>query len=153
MTLDSIITVVHILGGAAFAVTIILMQTVVSPAMAKIPAGQPKAMAAEIIQGRARLAMDIVILLQSATALYLLATKWNMIWASFWLGAKVAAGATALFTASLLHFYWRGKKARLKQAGETGKFEALSAFTLKMEKVALVLAPTAFVMGIIWGHL
>ncbi|MDH5637252.1 MAG: hypothetical protein OEZ04_02040 [Nitrospinota bacterium] len=152
MSLDSLVTTIHVLGGATFAVTATLMQTVVGPAMARIPAGAPKAEAAGVIQSRARLAMDIIIVIQSVTAVYLLFTRWEMISASGWLMAKITFGAVALTMALLLHFYWRGKKARLKAAGETVRFEALSSWTLKMEKVVLVAAPAAFIMGVILGH-
>ncbi|MDH5508789.1 MAG: hypothetical protein OEZ32_00350 [Nitrospinota bacterium] len=153
MSLDSLVTTLHILGGAAFAVTVALMQTVLGPAMARIPAGERKTEAVAIIQGRARLAMDIVIVIQSLTAAYLLLTRWEMISASLWLMTKISIGTVALATALLLHFYWRGKKARLKAAGEAQRFEALSSWTLKMEGVVLAAAPTAFIMGVILGHL
>jgi len=151
--LDSLALIIHIAVGAVFGVTIVLMQTTVGPAMARIPAGGPKSQAAAIIQGRARLAMDIAIIIQTATAVYLAVTRWGMIGQSPLLMTKVTFGIMALAAANLLHFYWRGKKARLKAAGRTEEFEALSSFTLKMEKIPLVTAPVTLILGIAWGHL
>ena len=150
---DSAIFTIHVLAGAAFGVTVPLMQLVVNPAMAKIPAGEPKALAAAVIQSRARVAVDIIILIQILTALYLLAARWSMIGQSPWLMAKITLGATALVIAGLLHFYWRGKKTRLKAQGKDEEFSALSAWTMKMEKIVLVTVPATWIMGVIWSHL
>ena len=151
--MDHLLFTIHALAGAAFGVMVLAMQLVVNPAMAKIPAGEPKNLAAAVIGSRARVAVDILIVLQTLTAMYLLHARWAMIAASPWLMAKVTAGATALALANLLHFYWRGKKLRLKAAGKTEEFNALSAFTMKMEKIVLMTVPAAWIMGVLWSHL
>ena len=152
MSVDHIIFITHALAGAAFGVMVLVMQTVINPAMAKIPAGEPKNQAGAIVVGRARLAVDILIVGQTITAFYLLATRWSLIGGHPWLMAKVALGGTALALANLLHFYWRGKKMRLKAAGKTEEFAALAAFTMRLEKIVLIAVPGAWIMGVIWSH-
>lgn len=151
--IDSFILFLHVVVGAIFAITVTVVQLVVGPAMSKIPAGADKLKAVAVIQGRARPAMDIAIILQTLTATYLLITRWDMIGGSVYLHIKVSLGIIALVMANLLHFYWRGKKVRLKAEGKIEQFKALAARTLSFEKVVLVTAPAAFLMGVAFNHL
>jgi hypothetical protein len=150
---DSFILFVHIVVGAIFAITVTVVQTVVGPAMSKIPAGDDKLKAVAIIQSRARPAMDIAIILQTLTAIYLLITRWDMIGDSVYMHIKVSLGIIALVIANLLHFYWRGKKMRLKAEEKTDQFNKLAARMLQFEKVILFTAPIVFLMGVAFNHL
>ena len=152
-TIDTLLLFLHIVFGAVMAVTVTLMQTTVGPAMAKIPAGDEKLLAVGILQRRAHRAMDIAIIVMTITAFYLAVTRWEMIGASVWLTVKVTFGIITLIVANLLHFYWKGKKKRLKATGRTEEFKALAAKTLMFEKVVLIGAPIAFLMGVIFNHL
>lgn len=152
-TIDSFILFLHIVVGAIFAITVMVVQLVVGPAMSRIPAGDDKQKAAAVIQNRARRAMDVAIILQSLTATYLLITRWDMIGASVYLHIKVSLGIITLVIANLLHFYWRGKKLRLKAEEKMDEFKALAARTLTFEKVILVTAPATFLMGVAFNHL
>ena len=149
---NALILFIHIAFGAVLAVTVMLMQTTVGPAMAKIPAGDEKTEAVAILQSRAHKAMDIVIIVMTITALYLIVARWEMIGASVWLMVKITFGIITLTVANLLHFYWKGKKKRLKQEGRTEEFTALSAKTMMFEKIVLVGAPITFLMGIAFNH-
>ncbi len=152
-SVDSFIVLIHVIVGAVFAIGVAFMQTITGPAMSRIPAGEDKMKAAAIIQGRAQPAMDTAIIVQSLTAIYLLVTRWDMIGASVFFLVKISFGIIALVTANLLHFHWRGKKRRLKAAGKTDEFKNLSARTLKFEKLVLVTAPLAFILGVVFNHL
>ncbi|HEB71518.1 MAG TPA: hypothetical protein ENI77_02740 [Nitrospirae bacterium] len=151
--IDSFILFLHVIAGAIFAITVTVVQLVVGPAMKQIPAGAEKLKAVAILQGRVQPAMDTAIILQSLTAIYLLITRWEMISASAYLHVKISMGIIALVTANLLHFYWRGKKVRLKAEGKMDQFKALAGRTLLFEKVVLVTAPATFLMGVAFNHL
>lgn len=142
----------HVIVGITFAVTVLLMQAVVGPAMSRLQPGDDKQKAVSIIQGRAQPAMDAAIIIQLVTSLFLLHTSWEMIGASILLSIKVTVGMATLVLASLLHFYWRGKKRRLKASGETDKFKALSSRTLFLEKFVPAGAWLAVVMGVVFNH-
>jgi len=151
--IDSFILFLHVVVGAIFAITVTVVQLVVGPAMKQIPAGAEKLKAVAILQGRVQPAMDTAIILQSLTAIYLLITRWEVISASAYLHVKISLGIIALVTANLLHFYWRGKKVRLKAEGKMDQFKALAGRTLLFEKVVLVTAPATFLMGVAFNHL
>lgn len=151
--MDSVIVFIHVICGAAFAVTMTVQQLVVGPAMSVIPAGPEKRKAAGIVQGRARTAMDVAIIIQVVTSVILFMTRWDMIAASHLLHMKMFLGVIALTFASLLHFYWRGKKRRLKERGETEKFSALGRRTLIIEKFVLAAALLTFLLGVGFNHL
>ncbi len=150
--MDGFIVSLHVIVGITFAVTVLLMQAVVGPAMSRLQAGDAKQKAVSIIQGRAQPAMDSAIIIQSITSIYLIHSRWEMIGASMLLSVKVVIGVAVLILASLLHFYWRGKKRRLKARGETGKFQALSSRTLFLEKFVPAGAWLAVVMGVVVNH-
>lgn len=152
-TIDTLLLFIHIAFGAVFAVTVTLMQTTVGPAMSRIPAGDEKAQAVGILQSRAHRAMDIVIIVMTITALYLIVARWEIIGASVWLMIKITFGVITLAIANLLHFYWRGKKKKLKSARRQDEFTALSRKTLMFEKVVLMGAPITFLMGVAFNHL
>lgn len=151
--MDSVIVYIHVICGAAFAVTMAVQQLVVGPAMSVIPAGDEKRKAAGIVQARARTAMDAAIIIQTVTSIILLITRWDMIAASHLMHIKIFLGVIALIFANLLHFYWRGKKRRLKERGETDRFSALNRRTLIIEKAVLAAALLAFLMGAAFNHL
>ncbi len=142
----------HIVCGAIFAMTLIIMQVVVGPALAKLPPGEGKQAAQLVVQTRWHPLVDVVIITLTITALFLAFSRWEMIAAEHYFHLKVATGVTALTLANLLHFYFRGKKRKLKADGETEKFDKMSRLTTMMERVALVTGPFAFLMGILWNH-
>ncbi len=151
--MDSLIVYIHIVCGMLFGVTLIIMQLVTGPAMGKIKPGEDKEQAVAIIQGRAHITMDIVIVIQSITVIYLLITRWDMIGANLTLHIKSTLGITALVLANLLHFYWRGKKRRLKAEGAMEQFQALSRRTMNIERVVLVCAALTILLAVGFNHL
>jgi len=150
--LDEVVVFIHVICGAAFVVTMAMMQLVVGPAMSRLPASEDKLKVVAVIQGRAQPAMDIVIIILIVTAAYLVTSKWALVAANHWLHIKLSFGAFALTLAALLHFYWRGKKKRLKTEGLTEQFQALSKRTMTLEKVVLVTAWITFLMGVAFNH-
>jgi len=151
--MENYVVFVHAILGAAFVMTMTVMQGVVGPAMKRMANCPDKALGAAVIQARAQKAMDIVIALMIVTVLYMLHAKWELIRPNPLLHTKISFGLTALTLAALLHFYWRGKKRRLKEAGETARFESLSRMTLALEKVVLACAWVAFLLAIGFNHL
>ena len=152
-SLDSFILFLHIVVGAFFVVNVVTILTVIGPAMSKIPAGEDKLKAGKIVQGRAQPAMDTAIIIQTLTVIYLAFTRWDVIIASEWMMVKVTFGVIALTLANLLHFYWRGQKRKLKADGKMEQFTALNSRTLFLEKIVLVTAATAFLLGVAFNHL
>ncbi len=150
--MSELVTVVHMLCGAAFAVTLVIMQLGVGPAMGKILPSPGKEHAVKIIHGRIRLSTDIIIILMIATATYLLMVKQEIIFWSIWLQVKITLGGLAIIIGALLHFYWRGKKRKLKKAGKDDEHKALTKRTLMYEKVVLVLANFAWIMAVFYNH-
>lgn len=148
-----IVLLLHILGGTIFVMTLIIMQIVVAPAMGKVPAGEGKAAAQGVIQKRWVPVIDTVIIIQSVTAPIILIERWDMIAASPLLHVKITFGVIALVLANLLHFYWRGKKQKLKREGKTEEFKKLNRLTMFLEKATLVCAAAAFVLAVSFNHL
>jgi len=143
---------VHVLCGVLLAMTLIIMQLVVNPAMAKIPAGDGKLQAAAVIQGRWHPVVDGAIILLTATALLFFTVRWDEIVASHILHLKVTTGIITLTAASLLHFYFRGVKKRLKANGETEKLAKVNTFTSKLEKTALIFGFLTFLSALFYNH-
>jgi len=142
-----------VLGGTILVMTLVLMQLVVAPAMSKISNGEEKQLAAGVIQGRWHPVVDAAIIVQSLTAVYLMVTRWELIGQEHILHVKVTFGITALVMANLLHFYYRGKKRRLKTAGEMERLAVLSKRTATMEKVTLVTAAVTWLLAVTFNHL
>lgn len=151
-TLDNVVLFLHIVFGAAFATAVLLMQLVVGPAMSKLSPGEEKQNASKVIQKRAQRAIDVVIVVMTVTAIYLAITRWDIIVGEHLLHIKITFGITALIVANLLHFYFRGKKNRLKAAGKEEAFLALSRKTLFLEKFVLISVPAAFLLGVTFNH-
>jgi hypothetical protein len=128
------------------------MQTVFAPALSNIAAGEAKNNAMNVIKTRLHTAIDIVIILQIITAMYLLHARSQMIAHNPLLMAKAGFGIVALGTAGYLHFYLRGKKIRTKQAGDMPLFSSLSARSLWLEKVVLLCAPIAYLIAVYFNH-
>jgi len=86
------------------------------------------------------------------TALFFMVTRWEWIAASTILHVKVTTGIIALSFANVLHFYFRGKKRRLKAAGETEKLSRTNKLTQVMEKVVLVTGAATFLLALFLNH-
>ncbi len=150
--MDNLIVVTHIVCGAVLFMTAIIMQLVTGPALSRTDDGEGKRSAQEYIQKRWMPFVDGVIILLTLTALYLIATRMEMIGASLLLTVKVTLGATVLTLANLMHFYWRNKKRSLKESGDDDAFKNLSKQTAIYEKMILTLAPLTFLLGVIFNH-
>ncbi len=148
-----IVLLIHVLTGAIFVMTLVIMQIVVGPAMGKVPASEGKTAAQGVIQKRWVPVIDAAIIIQSVTALIILIERWDMIAASPLLHVKITFGIIALVLANLLHFYWRGKKQKLKREGKTEEFKKLNQLTMFLEKAALVFAVATFVLAVSFNHL
>ena len=142
----------HVLFGVVLAMTLIIMQLVINPALANIPAGADKQNFAAVVQKRWHPVVDIAIIVLTLTALFFLHARWAEIIASSILPIKAITGIIALSCANLLHFYYRGKKRKLKAAGETEKLAKATALTTKLEKVALIFGATTFLLALFYNH-
>ncbi|MDH5542922.1 MAG: hypothetical protein OEY64_08160 [Nitrospinota bacterium] len=143
---------VHVLSGIILAMTLIIMQLVVNPALSKIPAGNEKMQAAAVIQGRWHPIVDVSIILLTLTAVFFFAVRWEEIVASPLLHLKITCGIITLAAANLLHFYFRGVKKKLKSKGETEKLAKVNALTAKLEKTALIFGAITFVCALLYNH-
>jgi len=142
----------HVTAATIFVMTLVLMQLVVNPAMAKITAGPEKAAAADTIQGRWHPVVDAAIITLDITGLYLAVTRLWFIGFTPILHVKTSFGVIALICANLLHFYFKGYKRRLKAEGKTERLAAVNRLTSKMEITALVTGILAFLAGISFNH-
>lgn len=149
---DPLFLVIHVVCGSILAVVVVVMQTVFAPALANITAGNEKNSAMNVIKTRLHTTIDIVIILQIVTAMYLLHARSHLIGQNPILMVKAGFGILALGTAGYLHFYLRGKKMRTKQAGDMALFASLSARSFWLEKIVLVCAPTAYFIAVYFNH-
>jgi uncharacterized membrane protein len=150
--LMGVMVFLHVLFGVVLAMTLVIMQLVINPALANIPAGIEKQNFAAVVQRRWHPVVDSAIVVLTLTALFFLHGRWAEIVASPILPFKVTTGIITLTCANLLHFYFRGKKRRLKAAGETEKLAKTSALTAKLEKVALIFGATTLVLALSYNH-
>ncbi|MBI5179332.1 MAG: hypothetical protein HZA04_08775 [Nitrospinae bacterium] len=151
-TLMSIVIFFHVIAATMFAMTLIIMQLVVSPALAKIPGGPEKEAASAVIQNRWHPIVDTVIIILDITGLILLLTRWHLIGTNIILHVKVTFGIIALLCANLLHFYYRGYKRKLKAQGNVERLAAINRLTEILEKTALITGVLAFISGITFNH-
>lgn len=152
MNLNDIAVFAHIIAGTILVMTLVIMQLVIGPAMAKLPNGAEKKSVMAIIQGRWHPVVDAVIIVQSVTALYFLATRWQIIGTTPILHFKVTFGIIALACANILHFYYRGLKRKLSATGQKERLKSTNQLTRYMEKVVLVTGGSAFLLGVIFNH-
>lgn len=142
----------HIIAADIFAFTLVVMQYAVSPAMAKMPAGPEKDKAVKFLHSRWHPVVDAAIIVLSITGLLILLLRWRIIGAVFTLHWKTSFGFVALLCAGLLHFYFRGCKARLKADGQTEQLQKINRLTGYMEKTALITGILAYLAGISFNH-
>ena len=150
--LPKIVVFAHIIAANMFVMTLVIMQLVVNPAMAKIPAGPGKEAAVAFIQGRWHPVVDAAIITLDITGLFLLVTRLWIIGASPILHIKTSFGAVALICANLLHFYFRSHKRKLKAEGRMDRLARITRITSYMEKTALVTGVLAFLFGATFNH-
>lgn len=152
MSVYSVAVFAHIIGGTILVMTLVIMQLVVSPAVARMTNPEDKKLIGMAVQTRWHPVVDAAIIVQSVTALFFMVTQWERIGASTILHVKVTTGIITLSLASALHFYYRGKKRRLKAAGETEKLKRANKLTQMMEKVALVAGAATFLLALFLNH-
>ena len=143
---------IHVIGGVILVMTLVIMQLVVTPAMSKLPAGPEKQSAALVIQTRWHPVVDVVIITQTVTAIYFIVSQWQWIVVSHILHIKMAFGIVTLLLANLLHFYFRGKKRRLKAEGKTESLQKTVTLTGRMEKVVLIAGAVTFLLALFLNH-
>ena len=143
---------IHIIGGVILVMTLVIMQLIVSPALSKLPPGPEKQSAAMVIQVRWHPVVDVVIITQTVTAIYLIVYQLDWLTESLLLQVKVTFGIVTLLFANLLHFYFRGKKRRLKAEGKTEKFQKAVTLTGRMEKVVLAAGAATFLLALFLNH-
>lgn len=153
MHLNDIAVFAHVIAGIILVMTLVIMQLVVGPAIARLPNGEDKKSVLSVIQSRWHPVVDIVIIIQSITALYFLVTRWRVIGASPILHFKVTFGIIALVCANALHFYYRGFKRKLSATNQKERLASVSKLTRYMEKVVLVTGGAAFLLGVTFNHL
>jgi len=149
--LDRIIVILHIVAGGALVFFSGTMQWIVGPVVGTIPPSERSAGQA-IIRRRAEPLMKIAILIQTASALYLLVTRWGWIVSDFALAIKVLAGGGALLLANLLHFVVRQFKMKLAASGESARLNRLNRRVRVLEKLVLTGGAVAFLTGVILNH-
>lgn len=142
----------HIAAADIFAFTLVVMQYAVSPAMAKMPAGKEKDTAVKFLHSRWHPVVDAAIIVLSLTGFLILLLRWRIIGATFTLHWKTSFGFVALLCAGLLHFYFRGYKARLKAEGQTERLAKINKITGYMEKTALITGVLAYLAGVSFNH-
>lgn len=147
-----LIVFIHIIAADIFAFTLVVMQYAVSPAMAKMPAGPEKETAVKFLHSRWHPVVDGAIITLSLTGLLILLLRWRIIGATFTLHWKTSFGFVALLCAGLLHFYFRGYKARLKAEGQTERLKKINRITGYMEKTALITGVLAYLAGVSFNH-
>jgi len=151
--LYGIVVVIHLMAASTLVMTLVIMQLVVSVALSKITNQEDKQNAMAVIQTRWHPVVDIAIILLTLTGPYLLMINWSLIGTDLYLHVKVAFGLATLIIANLLHFYFRGKKRRLKANGEMERLQKMSKLTGRLERIALYVGVVAFLMGITYNHL
>ncbi len=142
----------HIAAADIFAFTLVVMQYAVSPAMAKIPQSQEKDAAVKFLHSRWHPVVDMAIIVLSLTGFLILLLRWRIIGTVFTLHWKTSFGFATLLCAGLLHFYFRGYKARLKASGQTERLKKINRITGYMEKTALITGVLAYLAGISFNH-
>jgi len=152
MYLNDIAVFAHVISGTILVMTLVIMQLVIGPAMARLTNGDEKKSAVSVIQRRWHPVVDAVIIVQSVTALYFLVTRWQIIGTTPILHFKVTFGIIALVCANALHFYYRGFKRRLSATGQKERLARINKLTRYMEKVVLVTGVSAFLLGVIFNH-
>ena len=152
MSIYAVAVFAHIIGGTILVMTLVIMQLVVGPAASNIVDVENKKSVMAAIQRRWHPVVDVAIVVQSVTALYFMVTQWEWVASSTILHVKATTGIITLSIASALHFYFRGKKQRLKAAGEKEKLSRANKLTQVMEKVALVFGAATFLLALFLNH-
>lgn len=150
--MDSLVVVIHIIAGAFLAIIAPTMQLAIGPGLKKMPPSPGKEAGVAFLKKRVQTTQDVVIVVMLLTVGHLLHSRWEMIGGNHLLETKILFGGAALVVAAFLHFYYRGKKERVKASGDADGFARMNALSAKLEKVVLIGAPTAFLLGVWFGH-
>ena len=151
--MDSTIVFIHILAGTILVSMSSIMQLIVGPAISHLSEGADKKQVNEKLKNKRNPIMDTAIIIQIVTALYLLHSRVNMILSEPIMIVKAVSGIIALSLAFSAHFYFRNKKIKLQQAGFTEEFKSLNEKTRIIEKLVLVFAMLAFILGVYFNHM
>jgi hypothetical protein len=147
-----LVVFIHVICASALTLTLIIMQLVIGPALEQLPDGEQKQAVTSVIQGRWHPVVDVVILLLTLTALYLLVAQWRLIGTTPILHIKVTFGIITLVCVNGLHFYFRGFKRKLKAEGKIERLKDITRLTRLMEKTALIFGPLTFLVGVLFNH-
>ena len=149
--MDQIIVFIHVIAGVTLVAFSSISQLVIGPAVRLLPAGSDKEKLQAALKKRRRPIVDSAIVIQLATAVYLLLTRTEMILNSHLFLTKAFAGFSALLLASFVHFILPFIKKRATVNPD--KPSRLQAITPWLEKTVLVGAATAFLLGVLYNHL
>lgn len=151
MTVDQIIVFIHVIAGVTLAAFASISQLIIGPAVKLLTPGSDKEKLQAALKKRRRPVVDTAIVIQLATAIYFLFTRWEMISQSGLFNIKAIAGFAALLIASFVHFVLPVLKKSLKEQPET--IQKLNSIAPWLEKTVLVGALSAFLLGAIFNHL
>jgi len=151
--LEPVILYFHIIAGFALLAFTSIMQLIVGPAMSKLPASEAKSSALNVLKKRRQPIVDTAIIIQTVTGLYFLHARLDVILNSPILLVKVFFGIVALTIANLLHFYFRRKKAKLLERGETARLANLQSILSKLEKVVLISVAITVFLAVYYNHM
>jgi len=151
--LESVILYLHIIAGFAMLAFTSIMQLIVGPAMSKISASEEKKSALNVLKKRRQPIVDTAIIIQTVTGLHFLHSRWALILESPVLLVKVFFGVVALSIANMLHFYFRRKKAKMQEAGETDRLAKLQSILSKLEKVVLISVAITVLLAVYYNHM
>ena len=151
--LESVILYLHIIAGFTLLAFTSIMQLIVGPAMSKISASDEKKGALNVLKKRRQPIVDTAIIIQTVTGVHFLHSRWALIIDSPLLLVKVFFGVVALSIANLLHFYFRRKKVKLLERGETDRLAKLQAILSKLEKVVLISVAITALLAVYYNHM
>jgi uncharacterized membrane protein len=152
MSLYGLAVFAHVIGGTILVMTLVIMQLVVGPATARMADGEDKKQIVTAIQVKWHPVVDAAIIALTLTAIYFIVSQWQWIVVSHVLHIKMAFGIVTLACANMLHFYYRGKKRRLKAVGELEKLAKAGRLTQVMEKVVLVAGAVTYLLALFLNH-
>ena len=150
--LQDLTITLHVISASLLVLTMVIMQLVVGPALAKVSA-EERVKAQEVIQRRWHPIVDGVIILLTITAFALAYWRFLQIGQDTLLHYKISFGIITLLCANTVHFYIRGKKRELKKSGDDERLAAFTKFGTILEKTALICGGITYILGMIFNHL
>ena len=143
----------HVTVAAAFVMTMIIMQLVVSRVMRYIPASPGKKEAVDFLQKRWLPIVDLIIILVGVSGLGLAYFFWVHVQSNSLLQIKIGTATIALAAAYLNHFYFRYKKRRLAASGHNPELLAkVGRLMGVLDKVALIGGALTALLGFYIVH-